>query len=408
MDKITLFFGKQAEGVKYHWLPLSYALLTAYLDLDKIEVVVIDERIEKENTTSLIDKHTPDSILFGISASAGYQLRRSIETAKYVKNNFPEIPVVWGGAQVTALPQESMQEGFVDIIVAGRGETILPRLINGLKEKSLNGIPGVYWKENGHIQGIPNTEYVDLDSVPSWPYHIFKVKEYLNPKTMAINLTTTYGCPNRCGFCFWYKNKSTWSAFNAQRVYKEVKYFKDNYGIKDVYFLDSDFMADIPRALEIARLLKSLDITYTTNSRVSDVALLSESDFKLLEESGCSLINIGLESASPKMLKLMNKRINLDDVLVGVENARSTNILLFFTLLFQMPGEDIDDVKVTYRYVEKLRELNPNIRIQNHFFCPLPNLPMTRHAAKKGYSPPDNMKGWVKETQWIDGFEMRP
>jgi hypothetical protein len=33
---------------------------------------------------------------------------------------------------------------------------------------------------------------------------------------------------------------------------------------------------------------------------------------------------------------------------------------------------------------------------------------MTRLATKKGYSPPDNMKGWVKETQWIDGFEMRP
>lgn len=104
----------------------------------------------------------------------------------------------------------------------------------------------------------------------------------------------------------------------------------------------------------------------------------------------------------------MNKRINLDDVLVGVKNAKDTNILLFFTLLFQMPGEDIDDVKVTYQYVEKLRELNPNIRIQNHSFCPLPNLPMTRLATKKGYSPPDNMKDWVKETQWIDGFEMRP
>ena len=103
-----------------------------------------------------------------------------METAKYVKNKFPKIPVVWGGAQVTALPQESIREDFVDVIVAGRGETILPRLINGLKEKSLNGIPGVYWKENGHIQGIPNTEYMDLDSVPSWPYHIFKVKEYLN------------------------------------------------------------------------------------------------------------------------------------------------------------------------------------------------------------------------------------
>ena len=407
MDKITLFFGRQGEEMKYHWLPLSYALLTAYLDLDKIEVVVIDERIEKENTIALIDKHAPDSILFGISASAGYQLRRSMETAKYVKNKFPEIPVVWGGAQVTALPQESIREDFVDVIVAGRGETILPRLINGLKEKSLNGIPGVYWKENGHIQGIPNTEYMDLDSVPSWPYHIFKVKEYLNPKTMAINLTTTYGCPNRCGFCFWYKNKSTWSAFNAQRVYKEVKYFKDNYGVKDVYFLDSDFMADIPRALEIARLLKGLDITYTTNSRVSDIALLNESDFKLLEESGCYSLQIGLESASQRMLKLMSKNIKLDDVEKIVKDIRATEIIPVFSLIFQLPTETLEDMKVTHEFVLKLKRLNSKVSIMTTMYNHLPNLPLTRLAVKHGLILPENMEGWstdeyIKSTSYVN------
>lgn len=394
MDKITLFFGAQNDSFEFHWLPLSYALLTAYIDFDKIEVVVIDERIEKENTMMLLDKHVPDSVLFGISASAGYQLRRSIETAKYVKNKFPEIPIVWGGAQVTALPQESIREDFVDVVLAGRGETILPRLINGLKEKNLNGIPGVYWEENGQIQGIPNTELVDLDSVPSWPYHIFKIKEYLNPNTMAINLTTTWGCPNRCGFCHWYKNKSAWSAFNAQRVYEEVKYFKDNYGIKEVYFLDSDFMADITRALEIARLLKSLNIIYRTNSRISDIALLNESDFKLLEESGCYSLQTGMESASPRMLKLMNKNIKLDDVEKVVKNISVTKIVLILSLIFQLPSETLEDMKMTHEFVTKLKAFNPNIRIQTTQFNHLPNLPLTRLAVRHGLILPENMEGW--------------
>ena len=408
MDKITLFTGKQDSAMEYHWVPNTFSLLASRVDLDKTEVVVIDERIEKENTIKLLEKHVPSSIFLGISSSTGFHLGRAIETAEYVKSRFPQIPIVWGGAHVTALIEESLKEDFVDVVVAGRGDDHFPRLIEGMKNKNLNGIPGVYWDKDGSMTGLPNEVFSDMNLTPAWPYQILKIEDYINPKTKAINMTTSWGCPNLCTFCYWYKNNNPWSGFSPERVFSEARNFVEEYGIQKFYFLEADYFGDVGRALNIARLIKDLNISYITNARVSDVGLLSKEDFKLLEESGCSLINIGLESASPKMLKLMNKRINLDDVLVGVENARSTNILLFFTLLFQMPGEDIDDVKVTYQYVEKLRELNPNIRIQNHFFCPLPNLPMTRLATKKGYSPPDNMKGWVKETQWIDGFEMRP
>lgn len=408
MDKVTLFMGKQNDDSESHWIPNTYSLLVSRVDLDKTEVVVIDERIEKENTQNLIDKHVPSSIFFGISSSTGFHLGRSIKIAEYVRTHFPQIPIVWGGAHVTALIEESLREDFVDVVVAGRGDDHFPRLIKGIKNENLKDIPGVYWKENGSVAGLANEVFSDLNLTPAWPYQILKIKDYINPMTKAINMTTSWGCPNLCTFCYWYKNNNPWSGFSPERVFSEARNFVEEYGIQKFYFLEADYFGDVGRALNIARLIKDLNISYITNARVSDVGLLSKEDFKLLEESGCSLINIGLESASPKMLKLMNKRINLDDVLVGVKNARSTNILLFFTLLFQMPGEDVDDVKVTYQYVEKLRELNPNIRIQTHSFCPLPNLPMTRLATKKGYSPPDNMKGWVKETQWIDGFEMRP
>ena len=78
-----------------------------------------------------------------------------------------------------------------------------------------------------------------------------------------------------------------------------------------------------------------------------------------------------------------------------IKNARETNIMFFLTLLFQIPGEEIEDVKVTYNYVRKLKELNTDIQVQRHIFSPLPNLPMTRFAIKKGYVPTNNMKGWV-------------
>lgn len=59
MDKITLFYGRQNEAFQDHWLPITYSLLCSYVDREKVEIIVIDERIEKENTWKLIETHVP-------------------------------------------------------------------------------------------------------------------------------------------------------------------------------------------------------------------------------------------------------------------------------------------------------------------------------------------------------------
>jgi len=207
-------------------------------------------------------------------------------------------------------------------------------------------------------------------------------------------LTTSWGCENKCTFCYWYRNYNPWSAFSADRVFNEVLQFKSKYDIQSIYFLEADYFGSVERSLDIARALRPLNISYHTNSRVSHLGQLKEDDFKLLEDSGCSTIHVGLESASDKMLKLMNKRIHLDDMIRAAEYSRKTDIFLFMALLFQLPGEKIEDLKKTYDFVEKLKNLNPNIRVQISSFIPLPNLPLTRLAVKQGFVPPKDMKGW--------------
>lgn len=408
MNKITLFIGGKSDSDKFHWMPNTYPLLVSRFDLDKNEVVVIDENIEKDNTISLIGKHVPSSIFLGISSSTGYQLGRSIAIAKHVKSRYPEIPIVWGGAHVTALPEESLVENFVDVVVVGRGDDLFPELVKGIKNKTIEDIPGVYFKKNGRITGKPNCEYSNLNDTPMWPYEILKIKNYINPETSVINLTTSWGCPNRCTFCYWYRRYNPWSGFSAERVYKEVKYFIEKYNIEKFYFLEADYFGDAKRSLRIADLIKDLHIKYTTNARISDIACYSENDFKRLEDSGCISISIGLESGSPKMLRLMAKKINLEEALNVTQKMSKTSITMFFTLLFQMPGEEVEDLYITHSFIEKLKNVNPNVRIQSHHFCPLPGLPATKVVSKRGYTAPKSMEGWINEDQWISGFEMRP
>lgn len=395
MDKITFFYGRLDETSKYHWLPLCFPLLSAYLDLGKVEVVVIDERIEQEETFRLINHHVPQSIFFGVSSYTGFQLSRSIQIAKYVKEKFPKIPIVWGGSHVTALPEVSLKEDFVDLVFVNRGETQIKALIKGLKENTLDNIPGVYFKKKSGIIGTPNCNVADFHSLPPWPYEILKIEKYLNPKTMILNLTTSWGCSNKCTFCFWYRNFNPWSAFSADRVFDTVKYFKEKYGIKRVCFNEANSFLDIKRAIEIARKLRPLYLKYLVTARIDELSKISSEQFKFLEETGLSSIFIGLESASPRILKLMNKRINLEDAIVIAKNMRNINITLFVSLIFQVPDETIEDLKITYKFVQKLKKINSNIRIQTVSFVPLPNLPLTRLAVKSGFKIPQSMNGWA-------------
>lgn len=406
MDKITFYYGRLDAASEYHWLPLCFPLLCTYLERDKVEVVVIDERIEKENTLGLIDKHLPESLFLGISSFTGFQLSRSIETARYVKEKFPHIPIVWGGPHTTALPVESLKEDFVDIVVVNRGETVLPRLIKGLKGAKLDGIPGVYFKKE-KIAGTPNHDIISFDSLPPLPYEVLKIKKYLNPETMVLNLTTSWGCSNRCAFCFWYRNCNPWSGFDATRVFKSVCYLKEKYGVRKIYFNEANYFSDNRRSLEIARKLKPLDIKYLATARVDELNKFSSEEFKLLEESGLYAVFIGLESGSPRMLKLMNKQINLADLIDVAANSRNTNITLFLSLLFQIPDERIEDVRITYDYVERLKKINPNIRTQTCSFTPLPSIPLTRLAAMRGFKMPQSMEEWTGVIK-KDRFENKP
>lgn len=391
-----MFYGRQNEAFKDHWLPITYALLCSYVDREKVEIVVIDERIEKENTWKLIDTHAPQSIFFGISSATGYQLARSIKAARYVKEHFSDVPIVWGGPHVTALTKQSLDENYVDYAIVGRGDEILPELIEDIKHKRDSRLPGVFYMKEGTVWGQPNGEARDLNQSPEWPYDLFKISEYINPRTKAINLTTSWGCENRCTFCYWYNNYNPWSGFTADRVMNEVDRFQEDYGIKNIYFLESDYFGSVSRAMEIAQRLKGRGILYRTNSRVTHMGKMGPKDFKLLDESGCYSIHIGLETGSPKMLRLMSKNINLDNMLQAAKDARDTGIHLCMALLFQIPGETVEDLRLTHRFVEQLKAVNPNIRLEISSFILLPNLPLTRLAEKHGYVSPSSMEEWSK------------
>ena len=65
----------------------------------------------------------------------GPQIIRALETSKFLKGRYPDVPVVWGGIHPSLLPEQTLENPFVDIVVIGEGEATLLELVKTLKNK---------------------------------------------------------------------------------------------------------------------------------------------------------------------------------------------------------------------------------------------------------------------------------
>ena len=74
-----------------------------------------------------------------------------------------------------------------------------------------------------------------------------------------------------------------------------------------------------------------------------------------LKQSGCIEIKYGIESGSPRILKLMNKRITIDQIRNAISLTHDIGIRVKAFILHGFPGENMETTKETIQLLEELR-----------------------------------------------------
>ena len=98
---------------------------------------------------------------------------------------------------------------------------------------------------------------------------------------------------------------------------------------------------------------------------------------------GCEEIHFGVESGSQRIIDIINKKIKVSDVIPVFQRVLDADILPRASFIFGMPGETIEDVKQTiYLIMEMAERFGNRFVINNFFFYPIPNTPMTDEAFK--------------------------
>jgi anaerobic magnesium-protoporphyrin IX monomethyl ester cyclase len=394
--------------------PLCLLALAASLREASFDVVMIDAAIEP-NYLSRVECECVDALCIGISVLTGPMIRGAIEVAKAVKDHTPWLPTIFGGWHPSLLPDETLSECFVDMVVRGQGEITLVEITQALvQHKPLNNIAGLSWKNNGQRIHNADRRVEPLDSLPLPAFDLTNFDAYEKISGIRkLAYATSVGCPYACNYCtdmVFYKRR--FNALSADRTVAEMVDLVTRYRIDEVALLDSNFPVQLPRALQIARGIidSGAKFKWTFQASTDFLCRMSEDDVRLLGASGVSHMGFGTESTSDSVLKLMNKR--LDEMYETARKAQLGGIRVTFNLIFGYPGETEADRIVTFQTMSDIGRQFPNVSFSPNIFTPYPGIPIWPQLRELGVPEPKNLQEWMdmplgaNMLPWLKGNEL--
>ena len=395
--KVVLFFPKLEEHKPWHWFPQSLLSLAAPLVAGGYEVVIVDERITPDYSEKLL-KELSDAVCLGISSVTGFQLYGGVVAAKRIRQEFPDLKIAWGGPHVTNLPEESLRSPLVDFVVIGHGEESFSHLVDALDQRqAIVKIPGIgYRSDEGQVVICP-ADPVSADALRSrLPYELLDIPRYVNPDTQATIYISSYGCPALCTFCST-RYTRRWMPLPFSRIEEDLGRLMACYPFKMMIMYDATIFVKEERARQICQLMAHYGLSWICDGRATELSHVKDSTWAMLAKSGLIGITMGLESGSPRILKIMKKGgYHLEKIRTVIRKCHAYGIPVTSGVVFGAPSETAEDLQLTFDVIEELRRIHPGFGISTTFFSPLPGTDLYEHLREAlGFPFPDSLRSWA-------------
>jgi anaerobic magnesium-protoporphyrin IX monomethyl ester cyclase len=397
--------------------PLCLLALASTLRERGFQPVIIDAAIEPNYKQRVLDE-LPGALCLGISVLTGPMIRGAIDVAKATKTLMPNMTVIFGGWHPTLLPDQTLAERYVDIIVRGQGEITLCEVAEALEQNlPLKDIQGISYKTSVIQTHNPDRKVEYLDDLPLPAYDMSDFDAYERVSGIRkLPYATSIGCPYACNYCtdmVFYKRR--FNALSAERVVEEMTTLVKKYRIQEIALLDSNFPVDLKRAMAIAQGIvdSGVKFTWTFQASTDFICRMSEDDIRTLGASGVTYMGFGTESTSESVLKLMNKRHQrVNEMYETARRAAIGNIRVTFNLIFGYPGETHADRIITIQTMTDIGRKFNNVHFSPNIFTPYPGIPIWPQLRTLDVPEPQSLREWgemplgVNLLPWLQGEEL--
>lgn len=336
-------------------VPIGIGYLAAYLAAHDNRVRIIDEEIEPISG-AVLDKHVEGlkrPYIFGLSClTAG--IGRGHEVAAFIKSKYPDSKIIFGNIHPTVLYEEVLRDPNVDIVVRGEGEEVLNELYTRIKSrKSYADIKGISFRSEESVVSNENAQLPDLNKVPIFPYKLFK--QYSEKYALGF-IASSRGCPYNCIFCSQRSiSGRKYRFFPSQVVINSIDELINEHKQSFITFVDDSFLMNKERVFELCEAIQAKGFhkraIFDCQAR-SDT--IDERILKALRDSGFRTIHFGIETASERLMELIDKRETVSEIRESVKLAKKMGFQVSGTFILGLPTETREERASSYRLAKEL------------------------------------------------------
>jgi radical SAM superfamily enzyme YgiQ (UPF0313 family) len=334
-----------------HWyLPSAPSILMGACRWLGIETDFIDFNIHKTKTinewaTMVIEKNPTVvalSIFSYVSRSSAEQL------AKELKKINPSLTIVAGGAGIkdNINGKILISTQHIDDYIDGDGEVQWPAyLIN-------------YFDINKDIDyDVMSTPYIA--NYDSYDIEFYKKSAAEQGTKIWIPITGSRGCVRKCTFCEIHEH---WN-FTQRRpelIVNEISAVLEKFPSVHVHFTDSLINGSLPAFYKLLELLKPIKQSYPEFTWGGQFIIRNQKQsgddyWKAIADSGCSLLEIGVETGSDDLRAQMKKNFTNEDLKFSIEGMGKYGVQCVFLMFVGYPTETLDDFNQSLALLEEYK-----------------------------------------------------
>lgn len=342
--------------------PLGISYIAACVR-DISDVTIIDCEIDKNYTKNLIKEiDTEDQLVVGFSSNT-YSYPEALKLAKIVRDHNRDAHINFGGYHSTPIADLVLKNRtYIDSVIRGDGEVPFRQLLLALsKGNDLSRVGSLTYRGIDKIISNPYAPLPDLDSLPYPARDLLQMDKYFDNLrnsdfskiyngSKMVYVNATRGCVNHCNYCCLFNRKLR--ARTPEMIADEFEYVINKYNSDIIYLVGDNLNWDRKWLLAISKTIskRNLDLNWigvTMNPQNIDEELISA-----MEKSGCINIFCGFESASPKILKSMNRSYSNKNYREAAKILQKSEIITCASFILGHQGETLETLNETIAFAE--------------------------------------------------------
>ena len=336
-----------------------------YTYIDNITLAVLENHLQQVNPK-----------LVCISVPFPGNLYSAFRCAQYIKSKYPQITISMGGGfpntELRSISDERVFE-FFDYITLDDGELPIEILYETVIKQSniKQEFKRTFLLEDGSVIYINNTSRPDYRqiNVGTPDYSDLKLEDYISVIEVANpmhslwsdgrwnKLTMAHGCYwGKCTFCdISLDYIKIYEPVTASLLVDRMEEMIAQTGENGFHFVDEAAPPALMRALALEIIKRKLIVTWWTNIRFEKS--FTKDLCYLLKVSGCIAVSGGLEVASDRLLKLIDKGVTVDQVAQVTRNFTEADIMVHSYLMYGYPTQTEQETVDSLEMVRQLFEL---------------------------------------------------